>query len=358
MRLRTGMSVTSLLICLNRKKSEMQYSNYSFSEIDSDKSFNDLAQTLGGKVVNHTIVIPAENGKGSIRKVDFEKGLHIRAWDFNLSETFNLHHIPEINADPGKAFTILYVLSPDAIVLSSVALRKDIRLQGSMNIILVSNNIDINFHIQPGHAVKALDITISAEWMQTQFSDADPLFLSFIQKMKDNSNPAVFIDNGTSSEYRIASDLHQHALEGNKGSLYLKAKTLSLVSDFFSKSFNNNMQEPAETHVLHQEKMLMVEKILEQHFEKDLPSIESIAKRAALSESTLKRHFKLMFGKSVYEYYLEKKMEYAKRLLLEKPLTVKEVAYRLGYEKTSNFIHMFKKFHTYSPGHLKKNIAF
>ena len=102
------------------------------------------------------------------------------------------------------------------------------------------------------------------------------------------------------------------------------------------------MQEPAETHVLHQEKMLMVEKILEQHFEKDLPSIESIAKRAALSESTLKRHFKLMFGKSVYEYYLEKKMEYAKRLLLEKPLTVKEVAYRLGYEKTSNFIHMFK----------------
>ena len=65
-----------------------------------------------------------------------------------------------------------------------------------------------------------------------------------------------------------------------------------------------------------------------------------------------------MFGKSIYECYLEKKMDYAKRLLLEKPLTVKEVAYRLGYEKTSNFIHIFKKFHTYSPGHLKKNIAF
>ena len=153
-------------------------------------------------------------------------------------------------------------------------------------------------------------------------------------------------------------DLHTNAFSGSKGKLYLKARTLSLVSDFLNRAFSQAPHELLENNILHQDKMLLVEKILDDHIERDLPSIELIAKQTALSESTLKRHFKSMFGKSIYEYYLQKKMEHAKRLLLEKPLTVKEVAYRLGYEKTSNFIHIFKKFHTYSPGYMKKNISF
>ena len=130
-----------------------------------------------------------------------------------------------------------------------------------------------------------------------------------------------------------------------------KARTLSLIADIFSHSMSDRSQD-----LPHRDKMLMVERLLEDHFEKTLPSIESIARQASLSESTLKRHFKQMFGKSIYEYYLEKKMAYAKRLLLENHFTVKDVAYRLGYEKPSNFIHIFKKFHHYSPGSLRKNI--
>jgi AraC-like DNA-binding protein len=336
----------------------MIQSNYSFSEIDSKSAFTDLGQSLGAKTINNIIQIPSENGYGIIRKIDFEKGLHIRAWHFNLTKTFTFNRVQDLSAENGKAFTIAYILSPGAIILNSPALPKDVLLQDSMNILLISNAIDINFHIQPGQEVKALDITISGDWMKEQFSDAEPGFKSFIDKIKETRQPSVLLDAGSANEYKIASDLHEHALAGTKGALYLKAKTLSLVSDFFGKMLSQPPNEVMEGNVLHQEKMIMVEKILEQHFEKDLPSIEMIAKGAALSESTLKRHFKLMFGKSIYEYYLEKKMEYAKRLLLERPLTVKEVAYRLGYEKTSNFIHMFKKFHTYSPGHLKKNIVF
>ena len=100
--------------------------------------------------------------------------------------------------------------------------------------------------------------------------------------------------------------------------------------------------------------MLEVEKILITHLQKTLPSIEIIAREVVLSESTLKRHFKLMFGKSIYEYYLGMKMDLAKRMLLEKPLSVNEVATMLDYEKVSNFIEMFKKHHGFSPGSIRK----
>lgn len=60
-----------------------------------------------------------------------------------------------------------------------------------------------------------------------------------------------------------------------------------------------------------------------------------------------------MFGKSIYEYYLELKMDYAKRLLMERPLSVNEVASMLDYEKVSNFIDMFKRHHGITPGVLR-----
>ena len=98
------------------------------------------------------------------------------------------------------------------------------------------------------------------------------------------------------------------------------------------------------------------EAILQAHLQKNLPRLENIAKQVSLSESTLKRYFKVTFGKSVYEYYLEKKMDFAKSLLLGKPITVNEAAEILGYEKVSNFINIFKKHHGYSPGSMKKRM--
>jgi AraC-like DNA-binding protein len=74
----------------------------------------------------------------------------------------------------------------------------------------------------------------------------------------------------------------------------------------------------------------------------------------ALSETTLKRYFKLIYGKSVYDYYLNKKMEMARTILLQNPYSVNEIAELMGYEKVSHFIEIFKKHHGCSPGSIKK----
>ncbi len=103
-----------------------------------------------------------------------------------------------------------------------------------------------------------------------------------------------------------------------------------------------------------QAKMMNVVRILEEHLDRSLPSIGSIAKEMAVSESTLKRNFKQVYGTSIYNFYLQRKMQQARQLLMEKNVSVKEVAYRVGYEKPSNFIRIFKKFYRFSPGTLRK----
>ena len=336
----------------------MSHSQFSFKEIDSKESFSSLGQSLGGKSINNIIQLNPETGQGIIRKIDFERGLHARAWDLNLAGDFTLERLENEASTEGIAFSLVYILTTDSVQISSKGFRKPLKLRGNMNIILVPSNLAISFQARAGQPIKALDITISANWATHQFMEADPSLTSLVEKFKDNNRPLIHIESGSPTEYRTAADLHEHAIKNSIGRLYLKAKTLSLISDFLNRFYMHNSNEWHENGSLHQDKMLRVEKILDEHIEGPLPSIEAIAKQTALSESTLKRHFKLMFGKSIYEFYLEKKMDYAKRLLLEKPITVKEVAYRLGYEKTSNFIHIFKKFHSFSPGHLKKNVSF
>jgi AraC-like DNA-binding protein len=99
--------------------------------------------------------------------------------------------------------------------------------------------------------------------------------------------------------------------------------------------------------------MHQVEQRLVQSLEDRLPLQKELAREFALSESSLRRHFKIVYGKPLYEYYLEKKMNLAKWLLQEKRITVSETAYMLGYEKVSAFIIIFKKYHKVLPGSLK-----
>lgn len=335
----------------------METNRFEFCEIDSTESFSQLAQAMRGNKMGNFIEVSPPYGKGSVSKVDFEEGLHMRAWTINLPQPLILHRKPETGPAPGRSFSFVYILSQGSVEVTIPTSQKVHKALGPLTILVISNIVDISFSVLPGMETMAVDITMSEGWMKKQFRDASQLFGSFLEKMETGDTPGFYIEPGSLLDYRTVTELHSHTFSGSKGTLYLKARTMTLISDLLNHLLGTESKDPGEGNVLHHDKLLMVEKMLEDHYEKDLPSIEFIAKQTALSESTLKRHFKLMFGKSIYECYLEKKMEYAKKLLLEKPVTVKEVAYRLGYEKTSNFIHIFKKFHSCSPGYLKKNGA-
>jgi len=83
------------------------------------------------------------------------------------------------------------------------------------------------------------------------------------------------------------------------------------------------------------------------------PSIATIARKVGMSVATLVRKFKLIHGKSIHEYYVQKKMELAKRMILEHNITIKHMANILGYSQASAFIETFSKEFGYTPGNLR-----
>lgn len=79
-------------------------------------------------------------------------------------------------------------------------------------------------------------------------------------------------------------------------------------------------------------------------------TVRDVAAAARFSPAHFSRVFKLQTGYSPYEYILLRRIDAAKHLLTSTRLSVKEVAYQVGYNSEENFIHSFRKKVGATPG--------
>lgn len=89
------------------------------------------------------------------------------------------------------------------------------------------------------------------------------------------------------------------------------------------------------------------------HF-KENPSLTSVAASLHLNERYFCKKFKEYTGKTYKDFLKEKKLRYARRLVLATSLSVTEIAVRSGYGTLSHFNREFKSFFGMSPLILKK----
>jgi len=98
-------------------------------------------------------------------------------------------------------------------------------------------------------------------------------------------------------------------------------------------------------------KFYTVKEMIEANLQKPL-SHSQIARKVSINEFKLKSGFKEMFGTTIYNYLLEKRMSKAKIMLESGDFTVSEAAWDIGYTNVSHFIATFKKYYGTTPGKL------
>jgi len=81
-------------------------------------------------------------------------------------------------------------------------------------------------------------------------------------------------------------------------------------------------------------------------------TLQALSESLGTNETTLKQAFKRLTGASVYQYYLQKQMLVAKKLLHE-GYPVAEVASRVGYSAVGHFSYQFKRKFGISPKSFK-----
>ncbi|HEK0817336.1 TPA: helix-turn-helix domain-containing protein [Pseudomonas aeruginosa] len=84
--------------------------------------------------------------------------------------------------------------------------------------------------------------------------------------------------------------------------------------------------------------------------------LERMAAQAGLRLRTLKRRFGAATGLSPIRYLQQVRVDRAKKLLLVTPLSIREIAYEVGYENVSFFVRLFRKEAGDTPSHWRGRV--
>jgi AraC-like DNA-binding protein len=84
------------------------------------------------------------------------------------------------------------------------------------------------------------------------------------------------------------------------------------------------------------------------------PSLEELAEKSDMAPNYFHRVVKRNFGITPFNYMLRLRMDIAIKLLTSTSLSIKEIAFKSGYDNEFYFYRLFKKQFNFTPGKLKR----
>lgn len=156
--------------------------------------------------------------------------------------------------------------------------------------------------------------------------------------------------------YYVVSQLLSVKTDATSAALFMESKMLELITVLLETEhcdyYSNITLSKADRN-----KVKLIHEILL----KDLSAchtLQQLSKQAGTNEFVLKKGFREMFGKPVYQYLTQKRMEKAMHLLSTTHHQVNEIALMVGYEDASAFTRAFKKVFHLLPVQARKNFTY
>ncbi len=160
---------------------------------------------------------------------------------------------------------------------------------------------------------------------------------------EENKDKKYYLDKDlTPSEILILNQIFKKNMQSSLHELYLKGKIYELLSLYFNKNEDDVTGCPFLEDEDNVEKIKKAKQIVINHMANP-PSLQQIADEIVLSVPKLKQGFKHIYGDTVFNFLLDYKLEYARRLLLSKKYNISEISMQIGYSTASHFISAFKK---------------
>lgn len=200
-------------------------------------------------------------------------------------------------------------------------------------------DLPLNVSMQPESWLVSLVISIKK--FHALFSqEAD--YITFLSA--DNKDKKYYKDAPISPSMAVVlNQIMNFNLTPSIKNLYFKAKAFELLSIYFNKSENPDLEQcpflSDEENIkkIRKAKDIVIARMAEP------PSLQELSEEIGLSLKKLKEGFKQIYGDSVYSFLFDYKMEYARKLLETGEYNVNEVGLKVGYSTASHFIAGFKK---------------
>jgi len=199
-----------------------------------------------------------------------------------------------------------------------------------------------------------VSVLISIKKFHSLFSmEAD-----YIHFLSDENKDKKYYTNApiTPSIAIVLSQIMNYNLNSSVKGLYLKGKAYELISLYFNKPEEADMEQcpflvdEDNVRKIRKAKDIIISRMAEP------PSLQELSDEIGLNLKKLKEGFKQIYGDSVYSFLFDYKMEYARKILESGENNVNEVGLKVGYSTASHFIAAFKKKYGTTPKKYTTNL--
>lgn len=168
---------------------------------------------------------------------------------------------------------------------------------------------------------------IQKSWIREDFLKANNINIPYVIRLNNY--------------YLIRDTLYQiiklHTYEQQFSELEIQSLVIKLCVDIF-KSYEEQINQ---TYSLHQEDFVKIMKYIDEHLNQQI-TLDDLADSVQLSKFYLARIFKKAYNKSPLKYVATIKVKKAKDLIQFTKLSIKEIAYDLGFDSQQSFSRWFK----------------
>ncbi len=217
----------------------------------------------------------------------------------------------------------------------------ELPLEEENSLLLYNPQRDLPLNVSMEPESWLVSLVISIKKFHALFSqEAD--YITFLSA--DNKDKKYYKDAPISPSMAVVlNQVMNFNLTPSIKNLYFKAKAFELLSLYFNKSENPDLEQcpflSDEENIkkIRKAKDIVISRMAEP------PSLQELSEEIGLSLKKLKEGFKQIYGDSVYSFLFDYKMEYARKLLETGEYNVNEVGLKVGYSTASHFIAGFKK---------------
>jgi AraC-like DNA-binding protein len=324
---------------------------FHFDHTDFQSLLRDAAQKLGTELRGDTLYLSPEQGEGYLHATRLPNGLSILITENCFNFDMYLHR--------KKNDECFYILSFDEVFIKHQLIEiinghREKRYPPIFAGVYLNTTFFDRVSISSkGNGVRSVKCIFDSKWMSKYLGikkDNDVLKKYLALRVRNlNFEPL-------DAEYRILlEDIFKTDPQNPLFSTITENRIMLLIERFFTQVYQKSKQLRALQ--IRQEdiyRMMEIESDLMQDYFRNAPTVEALADKHEIGVSKLKRQFKQIYGKPVFEYFQKNRMLRAKDMLISGEYTVKEVGYKLGYQNLSNFANAFKKEYGVLPSALTK----
>ena len=274
------------------------------------------------------------NDKSFVKDISLEE--NFRVVKIHNANTSNQSYIKEIDS----SYIQLYFGLEGVAKLVFNNGRYTIDIENNKSLVLFNPQQNLPINIDSSPKSKIIIVLITIKKFHSFFSEFSK-YITFLSS--DNQDKKYYSAKDLSpKEMVVLNQIFNFKLHQSLEKLYTKGKVYELLSLYFNLTSEDGEKCPF---LEDEENVLKIKKAKEIIIDRmaEPPSLNELAKEIGLTLKKLKDGFKHIYGETVFNFLIDYKLDYARKLLESKKHNVTEISEIIGYSTSSHFISAFKK---------------